>query len=147
MSLKEAQLKDKTAVFNEWTKKYNKLQTYTQQGMPRTISANDLLSFQGPNEAWLKDTRPQRARSGQTGVEPSGMKYETAGAQTESTYTVQFDPTSEKEDLERVLDGLQKGINATGTTYTIPLFIAWEQAVSNTPAPCRCATFTVKSTK
>jgi hypothetical protein len=146
MSLKEAQLSNKTAVFNEWITKY-KLETYTQPGMPRIISENDLMTFKGPDENWLKETRQQRARSGQTGELPDGMKYETSGAQTQSTYTVQFDAKSEQKDIERVKDGLQKGINATGTTYNISLFIAWEQSLSNVPAPWKCATFTVKSSK
>jgi hypothetical protein len=90
MSLTANQLTNKNAVFNEWIAKYPELKTYTQQGLARTLSADDLLGFTAPDAAWLNETKQQRARSGQAG--------KPTGSQTSSTYTVQFDATSGNAD-------------------------------------------------
>jgi hypothetical protein len=128
MSLKEAQLGNQTAVFNEWIAKHQKLKPFTQEGMPRTIRADDLTGFKKPDETWLSQTRQQRGR---------------VGSATPSTYTVvQFS----NNDVTDVVSALQAGKNAKGTTRVIPLHIAWEQAVeaTNAPAPWKCASITIK---
>jgi hypothetical protein len=134
MSLKEAHLPHKESVFNEWIAKYKDLKPYTQQGMPRTLSADDLVGFNAPNEAWLSQTRPQRGRSGGAGKPPE--------SQTPSTYTVQFDATSGTADKANLLTALKKGQKGgPSATSSISLFIAWERegASATAPAPWRCA--------
>jgi hypothetical protein len=143
MSLREDQLSDANAVFDEWTTKYPFLKTFTQPGIPRTISAADLIGFTAPDEQWLSQTRPLRSRSRQVGTEPSGMRVQTGGAETQSNYTVQFDPTTEQADKANIARGLPKGAQATGTTYQIKLYIAWEHA--DPPPPWNCAKFIVKA--
>jgi hypothetical protein len=73
MSLTADKLTNKSAVFNEWIGKYPELKNYTQQGLPRTLSADDLLGFTAPNAAWREATKPPRARSRQIGTD-QGMR-------------------------------------------------------------------------
>lgn len=132
MSLKEDQLSNKNAIFSEWIANYKELKLYTQQGLPRTLSADDLVDFKAPPEDWLKETRQQRARSGHAG--------KPAASQTQSTYTVQFDATTgqtDKENLVRALGKGQKG--GPSATSSISLYIAWEQEGAARPANWKCA--------
>jgi len=94
MSLRVDQLNNKTAVFNEWIAKYPELKTYTQQGLRRTLSADDLVGFTAPDAAWLEATKPPRTRSRQIGTDQGMRTLSPEPAQTPSAYTVQFDGAS-----------------------------------------------------
>jgi hypothetical protein len=146
MSLREDQLNNRTAVFNEWIAKYPELNTYTQPGIPRTLSADDLVGFTAPDAAWLEATKPPRPRSRQIGTDQGMKTLSAVPAQTPSAYTVQFDAASGNTDKANLMKALGKGQKGgPSATNSISLFIVWvregvESTVRQTEtAPWQCA--------
>ena len=69
MSLREDQLTNKNAVFNEWIGRYSVLKPYTKDGVPRQLTANSLSGFNPPFDrvqTWIDDIKKQRGRRGGT---------------------------------------------------------------------------------
>jgi hypothetical protein len=146
MSPTADKLTNKSAVFNEWIAKYPELKNYTQQGLPRTLLADDLLGFTAPNAAWLEATKPPRARSRQIGTDQGMRTLSPEPAQNPSTYTVQFDAASGNADKANLVRALQKGQKGEpSATNSISLFVVWLQegvtsaARQTETAPWKCA--------
>jgi hypothetical protein len=129
MSLKENQLNNQNAVFNEWIGKYSDLKPYTKDGVPRQLTANSLAGFNPPPgnqvvQKWIDDLKQQRGRSGGTTDPASAPKTPPPPP----TFTIQFDKSNAAGDKTTLVNALQKKTNGCN----VVLYIAREKSDNTT---------------
>jgi hypothetical protein len=142
MSLKENQLGDHNAVFKEWIGKYSILKPYTQDGVPRQLTANSLSGFNPPPgnqqvQKWIDDIKKQRGRSGGT-TDPNSTPGTPAPP---PTFTIQFDEKNAEADKTQ----LQKALQNIKNSCAVVLYIAREKQDKTTeqaPWSIACVKFT-----